>query len=171
MRAGSSMKQYPKELKESIARQYLAGDLSYRRVASGAGVSAWSVRDWVSSLRKTGSVGNMKRTKKSPTDDRSAEEKLRLLLKVAALSEDERGTFLRGEGLHDGDLERWQQEALSGLGAKGPDVKDPHALQRERKLAKTEARLREAEALLDLQKKVHALWGDEDDDTPSSSGV
>ncbi|HEY5960678.1 MAG TPA: hypothetical protein VIV60_29190, partial [Polyangiaceae bacterium] len=36
-----------------------------------------------------------------------------------------------------------------------------------RRFRKTEKRLREAEALLDLQKKVHALWGDANDDTPN----
>ena len=38
----------------------------------------------------------------------------------------------------------------------------------ERKMIKTEKRLREATALLDLQKKVQALWGDADDDTQGS---
>ena len=40
----------------------------------------------------------------------------------------------------------------------------------ERKLRKAEARLKEADALLELQKKVERMWGDDEDDgTPSKS--
>ena len=80
----------------------------------------------------------------------------------------ERGAFLRREGLRDGDLERWQQEALSGLGATEPPGSSRRVRELERKMIKTEKRLREATALLDLQKKVQALWGDADDDTQGS---
>ena len=76
--------------------------------------------------------------------------------------------FLRREGLRDGDLERWQQEALSGLGATEPPGSSRRVRELERKMIKTEKRLREATALLDLQKKVQALWRDADDDTQGS---
>ena len=75
------------------------------------------------------------------------------LLEAQALPEDERGAFLRREGLRDGDLERWQQEALSGLGATEPPGSSRRVRELERKMIKTEKRLREATALLDLQKK------------------
>ena len=52
-----------------------------------------------------------------PTDERSASEKLRLVLEARRLPELEQGVFLRREGIKDGDLERWEQEALSGLQA------------------------------------------------------
>jgi hypothetical protein len=101
-----------------------------------------------------------------PTDDRSAGEKLRLVFEARGLSEDERGEFLRREGVHDEDLRRWEEEALTGL----EDKRRVQALERqlreaERARTKTEKRLREANALLELQKKVQELWGGEDDDT------
>ncbi len=41
----------------------------------------------------------------------------------------------------------------------------------ERDSSKKDKRLKEATALLELQKKVHALWGDEDDDTNKTKGA
>lgn len=162
----SSEKRYPLELKESIARRYLTTEVSYRVLADEIGASAWSVRQWVQNLKETGTV--TKDLKKRTTDSRTATEKFRLLLEAQALPEDERGAFLRREGLRDGDLERWQQEALSGLGATEPPGSSRRVRELERKMIKTEKRLREATALLDLQKKVQALWGDADDDTQGS---
>ena len=103
------------------------------------------------------------------SDKRSAAEKLRLVFTAKALSDEERGEFLRREGIHDDDLERWEEDALDGL----EDEKTRAANRRrvrdlERQNKKQKKRLREAEALLELQKKVQALWGDEDDDTTHS---
>ena len=46
------------------------------------------------------------------TDERSAVEKLPLLLKAKALPDEQLGAFLRESGIREGDLERWEQEAL-----------------------------------------------------------
>jgi hypothetical protein len=100
------------------------------------------------------------------TEQRSAEEKLRLLLEARALTEEQLGEFLRREGLHDGDLERWRAEALGGLGGQLHNDADRRRIaELERAALKQHKRLREAEALLELQKKVQALWGEKEDDT------
>jgi hypothetical protein len=100
------------------------------------------------------------------TDQRSAEEKLRLLVEASALTEQQLGEFLRREGLRDGDLERFRAEAMGGLGGQVHSEADLRRIQElERVNAKQGKRLREAEALLELQKKVQALWGAKDDDT------
>ena len=99
-------------------------------------------------------------------DDRTAQEKFALLLKARTLPDEQLGEFLRTEGLREGDLERWEQEALGGL-EKGPsnEAQSRQVRELERQGRKTAKRLKEAEALLELQKKVQALWGDADDDT------
>lgn len=48
-------------------------------------------------------------------EDRSPEDKLRLVLEAARLSESELGVFLRREGLHEADLEAWRESMLGGL--------------------------------------------------------
>ena len=74
--------------------------------------------------------------------------------------------FLRREGLRDGDLERFRAEALGGLSGKAHSAQDRRQIQElERLNAKQAKRLREAEVLLELQKKVQELWGAKDDDT------
>jgi hypothetical protein len=60
-------------------------------------------------------VGERRKKRPATPDGRSPEEKLRLLLEVKGLPDAKRGKLLRREGVHDGDLERWEQEALSGL--------------------------------------------------------
>jgi hypothetical protein len=99
-------------------------------------------------------------------DSRSASEKLRLLIAAGGLNDEQLGEFLRREGLHDGDLERFRAEALGGLEGKVHNAQDRRQLQElERINAKQAKRLREAEVLLELQKKVQELWGAKDDDT------
>ena len=45
------------------------------------------------------------------------------------------------------------------------EIRQKRAQKRARELARKEKALAEAAALLVLQKKVRAIWGDEDDDT------
>ena len=120
-------------------------------------------------MREHGTVAKRRKKKPVATDGRSPEDKLRLILAAKGLSDDERGEFLRREGVHDGDLERWEQEALGGLrGGEGSAWQGRRIRELERGSKTKDKRLKEATALLDLQKKVHALWGDEDDDTDQS---
>ena len=162
MRA-TSRREYPRKLREAAMQRYLQGDGSYREVAEEFDVNKSTLTNWVSDARrvkkqhgKQGKGGGVKAV--------AAKEKLRLMVEALSLSEEARGEFLRRHGLRDGDLERWERAALIGL---GDDRIPPAAAQRvkraERKVAKTVARLKEAEALLELQKKVQALWKGSDE--------
>ena len=165
---------YPRELKESIARRYLSSELSYRELAEEVGADPSSVRTWVQSFKEHGTVAKRRRgrnkSKSKSTGGRSAADKLRLIFEAKGLSDDERGAFLRREGVHDADLERWEADAIGGLdGGRATAGQQLRIRQLEKKSAKQTRRLREAEALLELQKKVQALWGDADDDTDTKS--
>jgi len=171
MRARHS-KRFPNELRESVARRYLATDATLKELAEEIGSSHWSVGDWVRQYQARGTVGKHKKTQPTQTDKRSPEEKLRLLLQFKTLEDSARGDFVRREGVHDGDLERWEAEALGGLrGGDSSDVQARRIRELERDSDKKDKRLKEATALLALQKKVHALWGDEDDDTNKNNGA
>ena len=159
---------FPPEVREAAVRRYLTTEISYRRLAAEISTSERSLRDWV----KRHQAGQMKPPDEDlsrSTDERAPEEKLRLLLKARALADEQLGEFLRREGIREGDLERWEQEALGGL-QRGPSDagKSRQIRELERRVHKSEKRLKEANALLELQKKVQALWGDEDDNTPHS---
>ena len=100
---------------------------------------------------------------------RTAEEKFSLVLEAAAVPEAELGEWLRRKGVHAAQLEEWRAQAMAGLGGvkrsreSATDAK--HIRQLERELARKDKALAEAAALLVLQKKVQAIWGDADDDT------
>lgn len=114
-------------------------------------------------------MGKKRKKRVKPTDARSASEKLRLLIEAKSLSEDELGAFLRRKGVHEGDLERWEREALGGLsGAAQEPSQERRIRELERQREQQDKRLKEAKALLELQKKVQALWADEDDGTTHS---
>jgi transposase-like protein len=162
---------YPEQLKEAAVRGYLTSDLSYRELGRELGIPEGTIRGWVrraeqlQEMAKSGKDGK-KRSARS-TEQRSAEEKLRLLLEARSLSEEQLGEFLRREGLRDADLERWSQEALTGLGGEVHHEADVRRIRElERQHVKQSKQLRETKALLELSKKVAALWEDEDDDIP-----
>jgi transposase-like protein len=106
--------------------------------------------------------------------ERTAEEKLQIVLEAAKLSDAELGAFLRDKGVFEIELLEWREMALSGLNrepavrpATPAEVKRVRELERE--LRRKDKALAEAAALIVLKKKVRALWGDEDDDTDPTS--
>jgi transposase-like protein len=109
----------------------------------------------------------------------SAEEKLRIVLEAAALSDAELGEFLRRNGLHTAQLEDWRglvteaaQAALAGpkrRAKKSPEARRIKELEKE--LRRKEKALAEVAALLALKKKAQEIWGDADDDTPTTNGT
>lgn len=157
----------PAELRAAAVERYLTSNLTLKEVGAQFGATQSSISRWV---HEAGSQALGKKSKR-PTplqtpDGRSAEEKLRLLVEASRLTDAELGEFLRREGLRDGDLERFRAEALGGLGNVVHSPSDQRRIQElERVNAKQEKRLREAEVLLELQKKVQELWGAKDDDT------
>jgi transposase len=155
---------YTEEFKDRVVQRYLSGSESSTEVGALEGIRAGTLRTWA--LRRQADVMKKAKPAVEPVDERSAQEKLRLLFAAKAFPDAELGEFLRREGLREGDLERWEQEASEGLkSATAGQATERQLREMEKRLHKTEKRLREAEALLDLQKKVQALWGAADDDT------
>ena len=101
---------------------------------------------------------------------------MRILGQAADAAPEELGALLRQHGLTTGDLDAWKA-ALGGIGkrprkprktdAEVAEARRVRALERE--LARKDKALAEAAAILVLQKKVQALLGDEDGDTPPKS--
>ncbi len=103
---------------------------------------------------------------------RTAQDKLRIVVAAAACSPDELGALLRREGLHEADLAAWREAMTAALEEGKPEagagkgaVQSKRIRHLERELQRKDKALAEAAALLVLQKKARALWGDEGDDT------
>ena len=102
-------------------------------------------------------------------NDRSA-EKLTLLLEGTALSEEDRGQWLRANGLHSEHLALYEQEIRDGMTEKEKRQreeierlrKEKKALERE--LRRKESALAKMAALVALKKKLQSIFGEEDEE-------
>ena len=171
MRRGAT-RRFPKDVKAAAVQRYLTPDLTQAAVAEQFGTNRYNVSAWVRAAESGEPLDKKSKSKPESArsvDERSGSEKLRLLIESGKLSDDELGEFLRREGLREGDLERFRAEAVGGLDGKVHSQQDRRQIQElERVNAKQAKRLREAEVLLELQKKVQELWGAKDDDTTKS---
>jgi transposase len=166
--------------------QRMAGreGISATALARKVGVSQNTLSRWLREASVAGStMASMKKkpsSRKSSSRGRTAAEKFEIVLKAAALSDDDLGAFLRREGIHEAQLEEWRAKATeAATGA----LKAPHAKRSERtpefrrikdlerELLRKDRALAEVTALLALKKKVQELWGDEDDDTTTRKGT
>lgn len=101
----------------------------------------------------------------------SAEEKVRILEEADACTQPgEIGALLRREGIYSSHLTRWRQArdrgdlAALGAGKRGPKLPSEATLAKEcakllRENKRLQARLDQAEVIMDIQKKLSLLLG------------
>src|SRR5574341_656364 len=98
----------------------------------------------------------------------SPEYKLRVLREAdACQGEGQIGALLRREGLYSSHLVTWRRQretgALAGMRARkrGPKGReeDPRVKQQAREIARLQRRLKQAETIIDIQKKVAGILG------------
>jgi len=173
--------QYSAKFKARIVAKMVGPHaVSANALSSEVGINQPTLSRW---LREAHTVPAMrKKTTRSVKNgvparrpqDWSPEEKLRVVVEASGLADEERGAFLRKEGLHQAQLDEWLAMARSSLAVRkgtkraSPESKRIRELEREQR--RKEKALAETAALLVLQKKVRAIWGDEDDDTEPRSG-
>ncbi len=169
----SRVNEYSEAFKSKMV-QRMAGPRAMSAVALSAevGVPQSTLSRWLARAR--GNLAGMSKSAPPPAadapkprrpEDWSPEERLRAVLEASRLSDTELGAFLRREGLHEATLREWRAAALEGLKpqrSSRPEQKRVREL--EKQLRRKDKALAEAAALLVLQKKVQAIWGDEDDD-------
>ena len=139
------------------------------------GISRSSLTRWIGESKvqapmKTRHDSDMIKTEKRP-QDWSAEEKLNLVIACGALDENSVSELCREKGIYPYHLEQWKSEFAESATANaksGDHVETRHLKNENRELRKElrrkEKALAEAAALLVLQKKVSAIWGDCEDD-------
>jgi transposase len=176
------VREYSESFKGKVLQRLLmpnapsANQLSQELGVAQSTVSRWlreaTTLDAVTKRRKHSVSQNRPVEQKRP-EDRSAADKLRLMLEASALSEADVGEFLRRHGLHEADLAAWREAALSALSG-GPTLQSrageaKRVRELEKELRRKDKALAETAALLVLQKKVRAIWGDGDEDTKPGS--
>jgi len=162
------MDNFTNEFKDSlITKMAVPGGRSATSLAREVGISQSTLSRWL--RERSTLVVEREGMTHVRAEAWSAEEKLAALLEYERLSEEERGKYLRGAGLHEAHLEKWKKEIIEGLkikpfvgGKKDPQQKRIVALEKE--LKRKEAALVETATLLVLKKKADAIWGEGKDE-------
>ena len=145
--------------------------LSANELSGKVGVHQPTLSRWLREAQ--GKVGSVKLGPFPPDasaprrpEDWSAEERLRVVMEASRLRDEELGAFLRRQGIHEATLVEWKAAVLDALGPQKKVSSDSRRVRElEKQLRRKDRALAETAALLVLQKKVQAIWGDEDDDT------
>lgn len=165
------MPQYSEGFRERAMQMMMAPNaVSVAQVSRDTGVSEQTLYNWRNRLRHEG--------KAVPADSSNparwnGENKLAVVIETAALNEEELAEYCRRKGLYAEQIIRWREAAIAGAQELRPlCVDERRELQQERKktrklekeLRRKDRALAETAALLVLQKKARAIWGDGEDD-------
>ena len=165
------MSKYSEEFREQVVRKMMAPHaMSVAQVSREIGVSEQTLYNWRNRFRHEG-----KAVPADPSNPESwsGENKLAVVIETAALNEEELAEYCRRKGLYVEQVMRWREAAAAGADTQRPlSVAERRELQQKRKktrklekeLRRKEKALAEAAALLVLQKKAQAIWGDGEDD-------
>jgi transposase len=157
---------YSSGFRSRIIQKVLSNGGAVSRVAKETGVSYITIKGWLAK-HKDGNLDPGDGSDDLLPSQRSPVEKLGLLLEGRALSDDQRGEWLRQHGLHTEHLTLWEQELGTMMNDKQVELnaenaalkKENRKLQKE--LERKEKALAEAAILLTLKKKHRHLFQDE----------
>ena len=144
--------------------------MSVAQVSRETGVSEQTLYNWRNRFRHEGIA--VPADPKNP-ENWNGENKLAVVIETAALNEEELAEYCRKKGLYVEQVVRWREAAVAGAGAEAPLTaaeRRSYAQERkktrklEKELKRKDKALAETAALLVLQKKVRAIWGDNEDD-------
>ncbi len=166
------MTRLPKARKDAIlSKMLLSHPPSIRELAQQEGLSETTLYNWRNQLRKEGRpVPEQNRS----SENWSAQTKFAVVVETLSLSEVELSEYCRAKGLFPEQVRRWQEVSIQahtegGMGLDAASTQQIKLLRKqnkhlEREILRKDKALAEAAALLILQKKVRALWGENEDD-------
>jgi transposase-like protein len=140
---------------------------SIAEVSKETGVSEQTIRNWLLRLKNDNLIPQEGEI--SP-EQRSPSEKMSLILESRSLPSEEKGEWLRKNGIHSEHLVLWEQELRDQVNDRiGKDKEVIKELKKknkdlEKELERKEKALAEMAALMVLKKKAEAIWGDDEDD-------
>ena len=159
---------YSLAFKEQAVKKVLlrAKNVTAQAIANELGVSCSTLYKWVSKMDRNG--GGTQMTKEKKPSDWNLEERLDMIISCATLTDEDLNPLCRQNGIFPHHIKQWKQDFLVSrepVSISKDKVKD---LTSENKSLKKELRrkdkaLAETAALLVLQKKVHEIWGTDED--------
>jgi len=152
---------------------------SLREISESLGVGHSTLHEWIikssnqefepTANNEIANAGNMKKEKRP--QDWNPEDKLGMVIRCSVLDEDEVNKLCREQGLYAHHIQQWKQSFISdtaGSSSQTTAQSESKRLRHENKALKKELNrkdkaLAETAALLVLQKKVSAIWGNNED--------
>jgi len=144
--------------------------ITLKEIAEELGVGLSTLGKWIIKARNNGFgqlADNM--TKSKRPKDFTLEERLNLVIRCGSLGEREINQLCREEGLYPHHIKQWKEDFANGQtitkGLNGSENKQLKAEVKtlKREIIRKDKALAETAALLVLQKKVQAIWGNEED--------
>ena len=162
--------------------QRMAGPegISANALSAVVGVSQGTLSRWLRDARTLGPMNKKNKKVAGSRRRRTADDKFRIVLEAASLSDEVLGEYLRREGVHTAELEDWREKATAAGTDALKDAKrkrsetTPEARkirELERELRRKDKALSEAAALLVLQKKVRQFWEERENGTDTRSAT
>ena len=153
--------------KESQVKKILPpSNRSIKDVANESGVTTQTLRMWIKQAKE----GTLNKNNTVSSANRSAREKLNLVIESKTISEDKEGRWLREKGLHSEHITLYEQELKDMMDNKKDSDKTINKKLKienkrlERDLKRSQAALAEMAALYTLKKKADELLGGREDD-------
>jgi len=141
-------------------------NMSVMEVSKESGVHQATIRRWIIKAKQ----GTLNNNNNVTSASRSQKEKLNLIQEYRDLLPEERGVWLRENGLHSEHITVYEQELFEmSESQKNSDKDKIKSLEKENKkllseLKRKEKALAEMAALYTLKKKADAIWGEREDD-------
>lgn len=165
------MNRYSVERKESVIQKMMPHhNTPIPELAAETGISDVTLYTWRKQARVEGIA--VPADGKNP-EKWSSEDKFAIVLEAAALNEAELAEYCRQKGLYVEQIAAWRKACLQANANSAAQAKaqreqtkqDRKQIKKlEQELRRKEKALAEAAALLILQKKAQAIWGDGEDE-------
>lgn len=162
---------YPPERKESVLRKMMPPhNRSIKQLAQEEGISEATLFNWRKQARDKGVL--MPNGDSGP-EGWSARDKFAAVVESASLNEHELCEYCRKKGIYPQQLEQWRQacenandwDRQANIKLKSEQKSNRKRISElEKQLRRKEKALAEAAALLVLQKKVQAIWTEQEDE-------
>jgi len=165
------MNRYSVERKESVIQKMMPPqNIPIPRLAEETGISDVTLYNWRKQARVEGIA--VPADGKNP-EKWSSEDKFAIVLEAASLNEAELAEYCRQKGLYVEQIAAWRKVCLQANANNAAQAKaqreqtkqDRKQIKKlEQELRRKDKALAEAAALLVLQKKAQAIWGDAEDE-------
>lgn len=151
-----------------LSKMLSTPNLSVREFSQEHGVSKTTLYTWLKLHHLESTIPS---SQPPNPNNWSGERKLSILLETASLNEQELSAYCREHGLYIEQIAQWKASAIQANEHKERPI-NHHLLaeakkrnrQLEKELKRKEKALAEAAALLVLQKKAQAIWGEDADE-------